>query len=145
MDNAVVMSEIKCYKKLYYELPHDRLWYHVFTKQGAKAAECLSHEFKDKAFVCAIRALMLKVVKKVADKGIARMALISIAKMGKNIHLKRLFAWAVVRSAQYLECPKFFGIIVVTLQSGVSALHDPHWKSCCTHLACKSLTSHTVE
>lgn len=95
------MCEIKGQYELDCESAHNRIWDHILRKPGAKAAESLSHKLKDKAYVSAIRFLMLKFTDQVADVIVTFQIAIPISKMGQNLSFKNVMLSAIGFSTQY--------------------------------------------
>lgn len=74
----------------------------MLREPKTEAAKCLSHEFKNKACVGAIRALMLKIINKVTNVVVAQLIALPISKMGKYLLLKGVIPLTVAYGAQYL-------------------------------------------
>lgn len=139
------MCEIEGQYKLDCESAHNRRWNHILGKPGAKAAECFSHELKYKAYVSAIRSLMLKFTNQMADIVVADKVAIPISKIGQNFFFENVMLTAIGFSTQYFQCPEFVLRITNTVEKVSGEMKILCGEQGSTHLACKSLTSHTVE
>lgn len=78
----------------------------MLREPNAEAAKCLAHEFKHKACMGAVWALMLKIIDKVTNIVVAQLVTTPISKMGENLLLKGVVSLAVAYRAQHLQCPK---------------------------------------
>lgn len=99
MDNVVFMGKVKRQYQLNGESVHDCRWDHVLREPDAEATKCLTHEFKHKACVSTVWALMLEIFDEVTDVAVAQLLAIPISKMGENLLLKGVISLAVADSA----------------------------------------------
>lgn len=104
MDDVAVVGVIQCSEKLDCEFFHDWIWYHVSFEQCTKAAQCFTHDIKDKADMNPIGPAMFKVIHKVADVLVSTIQFVVVPEMLQDLPLLDWLFRVIGLGAQNFKC-----------------------------------------
>ena len=112
VDDTVRVSKTQGHHELGGKPAHDQIRDLVLLEPGAKRAQVLPHELKNKKDMLAVWPLVLKVVDEVADVSVPRLAPVSVAEMPEYLPLEDRLPVVIALAAQDLEGEEFVLIVV---------------------------------
>ena len=109
------MGIVNSEDEVHEDLPHNWLRDPVVFPPQPKGTEILAHEFKDEADMGAVRTVVFKGVRHVANLAVSVFLWGEVAKMGENLPLKSIVAMTISVGAENFQSAKL-GLWAITAQ-----------------------------